>query len=213
MSDDHESRPVPILASDADRERSIAVLRDAVSDGRLTLEEFSQRVGLAHVARTDQELADLARDLPAAAVSTPPAAAATVAAEEHRAICSHLTRSGRWSLPHRSLWRSIFGTIDLDLREAQLADPEIEIEVYNLFGTVTVIVPDGVEVVVRGGGMFASQKIDAPGVAPIAGGPKVTINARGPGGTLYVRTRPPRPTLSESVKSTLKQSIQRTLDR
>jgi hypothetical protein len=209
MSDDHESRPMPILASDADRERSIAVLRDAVSDGRLTLEEFSQRVGLAHVARTDQELANLARDLPGTPVPAPPADAA----EEHRAICSHLIRSGRWSLPHRSLWRSIFGTIDLDLREAQLADPEIEIEVYNLFGTVTVIVPDGVEVVVRGGGLFASQKIDAPGVSPIAGGPKVTINARGPGGTLYVRTRPPRPTLSESVKSTLKQSIQRTLDR
>jgi hypothetical protein len=36
------------------------------------------------------------------------------------------------------------------------------LEVYNLFGTVTVIVPDGVEVAVRGGGLFASQKIEAP---------------------------------------------------
>jgi Domain of unknown function (DUF1707) len=36
MSDDHASRPTPILASDAERERSIAVLRDAVSEGRLT---------------------------------------------------------------------------------------------------------------------------------------------------------------------------------
>lgn len=210
MSDEHESRPTPILASDAERERSIAVLRDAVSDGRLTLEEFSERVGHAHAARTDQELANLARDLPGnPPASDPPAAVA----EEHRAFCSHLIRSGPWSLPHRSLWRSIFGTIDLDLRQARLAGPETEIGVYNLFGTVTVIVPDGVEVVVRGGGLFASQKIEAPERSPLAGGPRVTIDTRGPGGTLHVRARPPRPSLTETVTSTLKQSIQRTLDR
>lgn len=201
---------MPLLASDAERERSISVLRDAVSEGRLTLEEFSERVGLAHAARTDQELANLARDLPGnPAASVPPAAVS----EEHRALCSHLTRRGPWSLPHRSLWRSIFGTIDLDLRQARLAGSETLLEVYNLFGTVTVIVPDGVEVVVRGSGLFASQKIEAPERSPIAGGPTVTIDTRGPGGTLYVRTGPPLPTLSESVKSTLKQSIQRTLNR
>ncbi len=208
MSDDHESRPTPILASDAERERSIAVLRDAVSEGRLTLEEFSERVGIAHAARTDQQLADLARDLPAGPAASVPAAAP---AEEHRAFGSHLTRSGPWSLPHRSSWRSIFGTIDLDLRHARLAGAETLLEVYNLFGTVTVIVPDGVEVVVRGGGLFASQKIEAPERVPIAGGPRVTIDTRGPGGTLHVRTRPPQLGLTESVKNTLKQSIQRTL--
>ena len=65
-------------------------------------------------------------------------------------------------MPARSSWRSIFGTIDLDLRQARLAGPETALEVYNLFGTVTVIVPEGVEVVVRGGGLFASQKIESP---------------------------------------------------
>jgi hypothetical protein len=210
MSDDLEPRPLPVLASDAERERSIAVLRDAVSEGRLTLEEFSERVGLAHVARTDRELAHLARDLPVDAAASVASAAVS---EEHRAFGSHLTRSGPWSLPHRSSWRSIFGTIDLDLRQARLAGTETLLEVYNLFGTVTVIVPEGVEVVVRGGGLFASQKIEAPEQAPIAGGPRVTIDTRGPGGTLYVRTQPPRPTVTESVKSTLKQSLQRKLNR
>ena len=56
MSDERDSRPSPILASDTERERSIALLRDAVEEGRLTLEEFSERVGLAQAARTDQEL-------------------------------------------------------------------------------------------------------------------------------------------------------------
>jgi Domain of unknown function (DUF1707) len=44
MSDDPESGPTPFLASDAERERSIALLRDAVGEGRLTLEEFSERL-------------------------------------------------------------------------------------------------------------------------------------------------------------------------
>jgi len=189
MSEGHEPDSTPILASDAEREVSIAMLREAVSEGRLTLEEFSARVDLAHAARTDQELANLARDLP----GTPAASGLPAAvAEEHRAFCSHLIRSGPWSLPHRSSWRSIFGTIDLDLRQARLAGQETTIEVYNLFGTVTVIVPEGVEVRVRGGGLFASQKIDAPERSPIADGPRVTIDTRGPGGTLHVRTRPRR---------------------
>ena len=111
-------------------------------------------------------------------------------------------RSGPWSLPTHSSWRSIFGTIDLDLRQARLAGPETALEVYNLFGTVTVIVPEGVEVVVRGGGLFASQKIESPERPPIAHGPRLTIDTRGPGGTLHVRTR-----------QTLKQSLKRALKR
>ena len=76
------------------------------------------------------------------------------------------------------------------MRQARLAGSETAVAVYNLFGTVTVIVPEGVEVVVRGGGLFASQKIESPERAPIAGAPKLTIDIRGPGGTLYVRTGP-----------------------
>lgn len=185
MGDDHEYRPTPILASDAERERTIALLQGAVSEGRLTLEECSERVGLAHAARTDQELADLARDLPAN-----PAALPAAAAEQHRAFGSHLIRSGPWSLPHRSSWRSIFGTIDLDLRQARLSAELTEIDVYNLFGTVTVIVPGGIEVTVDGGGAFASQVIDPPESPPPPGAPKLRIHLRGPGGTLYVRSRP-----------------------
>jgi hypothetical protein len=189
-----------MLASDAERERSVTVLRDAVGEGRLTLEEFSERVGHAQAARTDQELALLTGDLPSdPAGSAPPSASA----EQHRALCSHLVRSGPWSLPAQSSWRSIFGTIDLDLRQARLDGPEVVLEVYNLFGTVTVLVPEGVEVVVRGGGLFASQKIESPAQLPNVGGPRLTIDTRGPGGTLHVRTKPAG-TLKESIKRALK---------
>jgi hypothetical protein len=201
MSDTPEPRPAAILASDAERERRVALLRDAVGEGRLTLEEFSERVGLVQAARTDHELARLTRDLPDDPTTSAPPAGRS---EEHRAFGSHLIRSGPWSLPAHSSWRSIFGTIDLDLRQARLAGPETALEVYNLFGTVTVIVPQGVEVVVSGGGLFASQKIESPERSPIVGGPRLTIHTRGPGGTLNVRARPTVKQVLKSVKRALK---------
>ena len=70
---------------------------------------------------------------------------------------------------------------------------------FNLFGTVTVIVPEGVEVSVDGGGMFASQVIDSPQVPPVRDAPKLLIHASGPGGTLYVRTKPPAGTLEKLI--------------
>jgi hypothetical protein len=194
-----EPRRAPILASDAERDRSVAVLRDAVGEGRLTLEEFSQRVEAAQAARTDVELASLARDLPAA---TPAAAPAPLsdAPREHRALFSHLIRQGPWSLPASSSWRSLFGTIDLDLRQARLAETDSELRVHNVFGTVTVLVPEGIEVDVQGGGLFASQKIESAQRPPVPGAPRLTIRCSGPGGTLYVRSRP-------TWKAQLKQAV------
>ena len=42
--------PPAILASDAEREHSIALLQGGVVEGRLTLEEFSDRVSRAQAA-------------------------------------------------------------------------------------------------------------------------------------------------------------------
>ena len=52
---DPRAEPQPILASDAARERSMASLSSAVAEGRRTQQEFSERVDLAQVARTDLE--------------------------------------------------------------------------------------------------------------------------------------------------------------
>jgi hypothetical protein len=115
--DDRSDLPA-IRVSDEERERSVVLLRDAVVSGRLTLEEFSERVGRAQLARTDRDLAELTVDLPAHAP-----APALVPHAKHRAICSKLVRRGSWEIPERSSWRSLFGTIVLDLREARLAGP------------------------------------------------------------------------------------------
>src|ERR1700748_3622652 len=186
--EEHSAQPPAILAADAEREHSTQMLSLAVVEGRLTLEEFSDRVERAQAARTRDELATLTRDLPSAPAS---ATSTEVAApqERHVAFCSRLVRSGPWELAARSEFRSVFGTITLDLSQARLPGSEVDLEIFNLFGTVTVVVPESVDVSVSGGGMFASQVIQPHASPPVAGAPKLRINARGPGGTLYVRSK------------------------
>jgi hypothetical protein len=58
---------VDIRASDQDRRRVVAALERHTGAGRLTLDEFAERVRVAHDARTLDELAAVVQDLPAEA--------------------------------------------------------------------------------------------------------------------------------------------------
>ncbi|TVZ06344.1 DUF1707 domain-containing protein [Trebonia kvetii] len=59
-------RSAALLASDADRDRVIELLRAAVADGRLNLAEFDERLDAALAARTIDALLPLTVDLIAA---------------------------------------------------------------------------------------------------------------------------------------------------
>jgi Domain of unknown function (DUF1707) len=65
---------VDIRASDEDRQRVVAALERHTGAGRLTLDEFAERVRVACDARTLDELATVVGDLPA---DTPAADAET----------------------------------------------------------------------------------------------------------------------------------------
>lgn len=54
-----------LRASDADRQRAVAALERHTAAGRLSLDEFAERVDRVLVARTHAELALITRDLPA----------------------------------------------------------------------------------------------------------------------------------------------------
>jgi len=53
-----------MLASTADRERALDVLRAGFAEGRLTKEEYDERVSRVYAARTYAELAMVTADLP-----------------------------------------------------------------------------------------------------------------------------------------------------
>ncbi len=74
---DDSAMPLPgsgrLLASHADREHIIDVLKDAFVQDRLTKDEFDARVSHAFAARTLADLALLTADLPAVPPLGPPA--------------------------------------------------------------------------------------------------------------------------------------------
>ncbi|MEV4458842.1 DUF1707 domain-containing protein [Microbispora sp. NPDC049633] len=61
-------------ASDGDRDRVAAALREHVAEGRLTLDEFNERLEQVYQSRTYGELARLTSDLPGIDLNRLPAA-------------------------------------------------------------------------------------------------------------------------------------------
>jgi hypothetical protein len=181
--------PPAIRISTAERQAAIAILQEAVVDGRLTLEEYSDRVGVAVGARTDRDLQALTADLPRPLARGVPTSSSTVV--EHRAVCSHIVRRGPLALDAESKYSSWFGTVDLDLRQATLPAADVSIDVKNVFGTVTVLVPEGVDVRMEGGGLMSSEHVDISNSAVVPGAPVIRVRVSGIGGTVYVRTHQP----------------------
>jgi uncharacterized membrane protein YgcG len=70
---------------DADREAAAAGLREHYAQGRLTLEEFNQRIDAAFAAVTQSQLRQVTRDLPHAAVPSPALPVAAAGAYRERA--------------------------------------------------------------------------------------------------------------------------------
>lgn len=139
-------------ASDAERDDLVADLRQHLVDGRLTLEEFTDRVGATLSARTHGELAKVVNDLPASPSSTP-------AAPRRRlrftgAAFSHVVRRGRVRLPRRSFAVAGLADLDLDLRDATIEDAETVVTAIVGFGNLDVYVPDGVNVILSGMSVF-----------------------------------------------------------
>jgi hypothetical protein len=73
-----------LRASDADRERVAAALREHTAVGRLTMAELDERLGQAYAARTLGELAAVTHDLPEIQPELPvPATSRSTPSEAH----------------------------------------------------------------------------------------------------------------------------------
>jgi uncharacterized protein DUF1707 len=176
--------PPAVRASDEDRERAAAELREHCVSGRLTLEELSERLDDVYAARSRQELEHVTRELPA-----------PVAPGRRRrltlAIFGDVERRGRFRPGRRSFVASVFADVDLDLRAAQLDGPEVTVVAFALFGNADVYVPEGAQVEVSSLIVFGHARdrgLDAP---PRPGAPRVHVRLVGLFGTLDVWRVPP----------------------
>lgn len=124
-------------ASDADREETAEQLRDAVSDGRLALEELDERLAATFSAKTHRELATVTADL--SADSTAPAAAPLSLVTKSGSS----SKTGRWTVPSKIIAQCTSGSIKLDFTQARCPLREVSIQAEASSGTVLLIVPFG----------------------------------------------------------------------
>ena len=204
MSDDLPVKPVDhqspdIRISDAERNRAVDFLRHHCSDGRLTLDEFSDRVGLVFAATTVGDLEAVTADLPAARPAPLTATSGASAAPEVGRVRS----AARWTVAfmggnaHKGRWRvdgdtnavAIMGECRLDLREAEVVGPEAVINAFAFMGGIDVIVPEGIEVVLTGLAFMGGKHRRVKNVPVIPGSPIIRVRAFAFMGGISVRSK------------------------
>lgn len=149
--------------SDAERDQVAAVLAEAMSTGRLSPGEHTERLEAAYAAKTRGDLAPLTRDLPEVA---PGADLSAVHSHQRiRAIGSKVNRRGKVSLGRTTDVRARFGAVIIDLRDAVFPGREIALDVRALCGKVYIRVPKNAYVIDEGEALFAKRSVSggAPG--------------------------------------------------
>jgi hypothetical protein len=188
---DVSNRPGPqdLRASDADRELVITLLGEAAADGRLTLDEHSERCERALVARTLGELTSLTTDLTLPSgqpIQLYPKRSVT-------AMFARERRQGRWVVPAAFPVTAFFGDVVLDLSEAIWQSQRVTIYVTAIAGQVKLIVPPGIAVELAGRSLLGVRSVRGRPASPEPPKGVVEVRTLTIGGSVKAATaRPPR---------------------
>ena len=182
-----------------ERERVIDRLTAAYASNALTVEEFERRVESANKSDDAARLRELLTDLPRETADAPPvpARADRDAAylinrgrvpkkDEFAAIFSSAERVGTWTAALRFEAAAIFGSGHIDLRNALIPREGMKIEAAGIFGSLSIVVPEGVNLRVRNFSIFGS----ATGGGSVPGdpdAPTIEIEAVGIFGSCAVK--------------------------
>ena len=181
--------------ADADRDRTVTLLREHVVEGRLTLDEFSERMGVALEAKTRGELEAVMADLPTTG-AVPTASPATMTPRKtsrwHIAIMSGHSTRGRWRIGGKTNAIAIMGGCDMDLRRAEIEGPEVEITAFAFWGGIEIIVPEGIDVELRGFSFMGGRSLRLRDVPIVRGSPRIIVRGFAVMGGIEVKSRPNR---------------------
>jgi hypothetical protein len=175
-----------LRASDTDRDQVAEVLSTAYAEGRLSREEYDERLDVLLQAKTFDDLVGLTRDL--VVVGTPSTGAraterASYAVDTTAAsgeidrlvgIFGGAERKGKWRIRSRTEAYALFGGVDLDLREAIFESQVVEITGFWCFGGLDIKVPAGIEVRDQTSGIFGGTDIRDLG-EPQPGAPVIVL--------------------------------------
>ncbi len=189
-----------LRVSDADRDQTAEVLREAAGQGRLTLDELDQRLDQVYAAKTYADLDTVTHDLPASGAPAPAPGAiggydarvgGTPGSKISIAVMSETRRSGQWVVPATCVAFAFMGGVVLDLRQARFSEREVTIQAYAWMGGVTIIVPEDIEVDVSGIAFMGGfdHRASGPG-AP--GAPRVKVLGLAFMGGVDVRRKAPK---------------------
>ncbi|TNC21681.1 DUF1707 SHOCT-like domain-containing protein [Amycolatopsis alkalitolerans] len=190
-------------ASNADRERVAQLLHNALSEGRITVQELEERLDTVYAAKTLKDLEPPVADLPNVSpgnavqpapsqsvdtrVGGVPGSAASVA------IMSGASRKGNWVLPATHNSFAFWGGVDIDLRGARFAERHSTINAVAIMGGIDIIVPDDIVVDVNGIGFmgaFETEDDHGAGTIPPPGAPVVKITGFAFWGAVTVIRKP-----------------------
>jgi hypothetical protein len=178
----------PVRISDAQREQALTRLRHACIDGRLTLEEFSERTEAVLTARTEAQLIPAIADVVTIRSSSSPAVSPPV--ERIVAVLGDVRRRGRWRIHPQTVAIAVAGDCELDLRGVEVTADEVEITVYAVMGDVTLIVPEGIDVDLTGVAVMGDRRAELADVPPLPGAPRIRVRAHTFIGDVKVKNEP-----------------------
>ncbi len=199
-----ERRP-ELRVSEKERDEAASRLAKFCSEGRLTLEEFSERVEVVLAARTQSEMDRVLVDLPQGEVA--PYASPLPSSGWLVGIMSSTRRQGRWRPKQKLRAISVMGHIDLDLRNAEIDSPEITINAWSIMGSVRITVPEGVPVHLTGVNIMGEKKQRVSDAPLVPGAPLIKVRAVPIMGSVEVRTRRTRPRLGAEVRSAIEARV------
>lgn len=187
--------------SEAEREAVVARLGQACSEGRLTLDEFGERVERAYEAMLSPDLEALVADLPALTGQAPPLSEAT-SVKRGKGMTRRKKGTTRWwvsplggfhrrghyRLPTNQVVVTLVGGMDVDLRGAELSGPKVNLTVVSLVGGADVVVPAGVQVEVSGFSVLGGRDVRL-GDRVVPGAPLVHLRVFSVLGRARVRSK------------------------
>jgi class 3 adenylate cyclase len=200
--------------ADADRDRTVTLLREHVVEGRLTLDEFSERMGSALEAKTRGELDAVMADLPttrSVPTASPTTAMPRKTSRWHIAVMSGHSTRGRWRIGGKTKAVAVMGGCDMDLRRAEIEGPEVEITAFAFWGGIDIIVPEGFDVELRGFSFMGGRSLRLRDVPIVPGSPRIIVRGFAVMGGIEVKSRPNRSAKQQIGRST-SSMVQDALD-
>jgi class 3 adenylate cyclase len=177
-----------LRVSEEERDQAAAALAKFCGEGRLTLEEFSQRVEVVLESRTQSDIDRVMSDLPRGP-DVPAYKSPVPASGWFVSVLSGSSRKGRWRPKPKTRVLAVMGGVDLDLRKAEIEGSELTITAIAIMGGINVVVPEGVIVHLGGFALMGGKDSRVADVPILPGSPVIRIRAFPIMGGVKVRTK------------------------